>query len=69
MEKVKCDCGTIHSKYKTDLHLKSKSHLKQVTCECGSKHVFKNQMRKEAHERSYKHCKYLNYKYSLEKSI
>jgi hypothetical protein len=69
MDKIKCACGTVHSKYKTSLHLKSKTHLQPFTCECGSKYQFKNQMRKEVHERSYRHCKYLNHKYSLEKSI
>ena len=33
-----------------------------ITCQCGSKYEFKNEMWREAHERSRKHCKFLNYK-------
>ena len=33
-----------------------------ITCECGSKYQFKNQMWLETHERSRKHCQFLNYK-------
>lgn len=36
-----------------------KNEKRQITCECGSKYKFKSQLWKEAHERSYSHCKYI----------
>jgi len=33
-----------------------------ITCVCGTKYEFLNDMRREAHERSRKHLKFLNYK-------
>ena len=34
---------------------------RKITCECGSKYVFKSEVYKLAHKRSIKHLKYFNY--------
>ena len=78
MFKVICVCGSVHLKCNDSRHLKSRKHInfmnpnevqiknknnKPITCDlCGSKYIFKNEMWKQAHERSYNHCKFLNYK-------
>jgi hypothetical protein len=54
-----------HMNYMNDpleTKIKQERYKKTITCICGSKYIFKNQMWLESHERSYKHCKFLNYK-------
>ena len=75
--KVICICGDIHLKSNHSRHLQSQKHIKfmnpndvqikqkqnkPITCECGSTYIFKNEIWKAAHERTYAHCKLLNYK-------
>jgi hypothetical protein len=44
------------------IRIKQERSKRAITCVCGSKYEFQNDMRREAHERSRKHWKFLNYK-------
>ena len=64
--------GRKHINYLNDpmkVHIIKERYIRSVTCECGSKYNFINQMWKEAHERSYSHWKNLKHKLDIEKSI
>ena len=72
---VHLSCNTVrHLQSKTHInfikdplkvHIIKERSIRPVTCVCGSKYNFKNETWKLAHERSYNHLKYLNYKLDI----